>query len=172
MTDPRPLVVTALLEPMVQSRIEAWRRAFYPAGQNRVPAHVTLFRQLPGSELAAVRRQIKRICAEVAPPVVMVTQVLRREAGVALRLRAPGLADICDELAAGWAGLLTPQDRAGFAGQITIQNKVTAAEAKACHAQLAAGFVPFTTRAVAIALWRYCDGPWEALGSTAFRGRS
>ncbi len=31
---------------------------------------------------------------------------------------------------------------------------------------------PFTTRAVALALWRYCDGPWEALGSTAFRGRS
>jgi hypothetical protein len=170
--DPRPLVVTALLEPAVQARFESWRRAYYPAAGNRVPAHLTLFRQLPGRELDAVRRRIKLICAEAAPPVVTVTEVVRRDAGVAFRVRSPALVDICDELAAGWFGLLTPQDRAGFSGQITIQNKVTAAEAKAAQVKLAAGFAPFATRAVAIALWRYCDGAWEALGSTAFRGQS
>ena len=171
MLDPRPLVVSALLEPAVQARFEAWRRAFYPAAFNRVPAHLTLFRQLPGRELDAVKRRLKTVCAEVAPPAVAVAEVVRRDAGVAFRLRSPVLADVCDELAAGWIGLLTPHDQAGFAGQITIQNKVTAATAKATQAQLAAGFTPFTTRAVAIALWRYCDGAWEAIGTTAFRGR-
>ncbi len=55
MLDPRPLIVTALLEPGVQARFEALRRAHYPAALNQVPAHVTLFRQLPGRELDAVQ---------------------------------------------------------------------------------------------------------------------
>jgi hypothetical protein len=172
MLDPRPLIVTALLEPAVQARFEALRRALYPAARNQVPAHVTLFRQLPGRELDAVRRRIKTICAEVAPPLVTVTEAERRKCSVAFRLRAPLLADVHAELAAGFTGLLTPQDRAGFAGRITVQNKVTPAEARATQALLAAAFTPFTTRAVALALWRYCDGPWEPIGSTAFRGRS
>ncbi len=172
MLDPRPLIVTALLEPAVQARFEALRRAHYPAARNQVPAHVTLFRQLPGREIDAVKRRLKAICAEIAPPPVTVNEVERREGSVAFRLRAPILADVHAELTAGWTGLLTPQDRAGFAGHITVQNKVTPGEARATQAQLAATFIPFTTRAIALALWRYCDGPWEALGSTAFRGRS
>jgi hypothetical protein len=172
MLDPRPLIVTALLEPGVQARFEALRQAHYPAARNQVPAHVTLFRQLPGREIDAVKRRIKIVCAEVAPPPVIVTEIERREGSVAFRLRAPTLADAQAELAAGFTGLLTPQDRAGFAGHVTVQNKVTPAEARATQVLLAATFLPFTTRAVALALWRYCDGPWEALGATAFRGRS
>lgn len=171
MLDPRPLIITALLEPAVQARFEALRRAHYPVARNKVPAHVTLFRQLPGRELDVVRRRIKVICAEVAPPEVTVTAVECRETGVAYRLRAPTLGAVHDALAAGWAGLLTPQDQAGFAGHVTVQNKVTPAEARATRSLLAATFEPHATRAVALALWRYCDGPWDALGSTAFRGR-
>jgi 2'-5' RNA ligase len=172
MLDPRPLIVTALFEPAVQARFEALRRAHYPAALNRVPAHLTLFRQLPGREIDAVRRRLKMIAAQVPPPRIDVTGLQRRDAGVAITLRAPDLADVRDELAAGFAGLLIPQDQAGFAGHVTVQNKVTPAQARATHAQLAATFTPFTTRAVALTLWRYCDGPWETLGSTAFRGRS
>lgn len=172
MLDPRPLIITALLEPAAQARFEALRRAHYPAERNQVPAHVTLFRQLPGRELDAVKRRLKTICAEVPPPPVTVTEIERREGSVAFRLRAPALADVQAELAANWAGLLTPQDRAGFAGHVTVQNKVTPAQARATQALLAATFLPFTTRAIALALWRYCDGPWESLGTTAFRGRS
>ena len=36
---------------------------------------------------------------------------------------------------------------------------------------LEAGFTPFSTRAVAVAIWRYLDGPWHPLGQVAFRGR-
>lgn len=169
--DPRPLILTALAEPQAQAWFEALRRAHYPAALNRVPAHVSLFHQLPGRELAAVKRRLKAVCGAVPPPEIAVTGVKATGQGAALRLRSPDLEDVRAELAAGWDTLLIPQDRAGFQPHLTIQNKVTAQAARATIAAVEAGFVPFVTRAVAIAIWRYCDGPWQALGSVSFRGR-
>lgn len=170
-TDPRPLILTALLEPAVQARFEALRRAHYPPERNQVPAHVSLFHQLPGRELDAVRRRLKTLAAEYPPPAVAVTGLKQLGFGVAYRLRGPELVQCRAELADGWSTLLIPQDRAGFDPHVTIQNKVTPAEAKATFHALSASFVPFETRAVALAIWRYCDGPWEALGSVPFRRR-
>jgi 2'-5' RNA ligase len=169
--DPRPLILTALLEPHVQARFEDLRRTHYPPELNRVPAHVSLFHQLPGSELEAVKRRLKALCAEMPPPPVAVTGLKLLGKGVAYKLRAPELVDLRGELADGWSTLLIPQDRAGFDPHVTIQNKVTPASAKATLAHLSGSFLPFDTRAVAIAIWRYFDGPWEALGSVPFRGR-
>lgn len=169
--DPRPLILTAALEPPVQARFEQLRRDHYPPALNRVPAHVSLFHHLPGSELDAVKRRLKALCGEMPPPVVSVTGLKLLGRGVAYKLRAPELVDLRAELADGWSTLLIPQDRAGFDPHVTVQNKVTPAEAKATLASLSAGFLPFATRVVAVGIWRYCDGPWEALGSVAFRGR-
>ena len=169
--DPRPLILTAVLEPQVMARFEALRRNWYPAALNRVPAHVSLFHHLPGRELAAVRRRLKVVCGEVPPPEVAVTGLKSLGKGVAFKLRSPVLEAVRAELADGWDTLLIPQDRAGFQPHVTVQNKAGPAEAKAALQTLAAGFEPFSTRALAIAVWRYCDGPWEALGETAFRGR-
>ncbi len=171
MIDHRPLILTALAAPTAQARFEALRRAHYPAALNRVPAHISLFHQLPGRELDAVRRRLKAVCALVPPPDIAVTGLKFTGYGVALKLRAPALDDIRAELADGWDTLLIPQDRAGFQPHLTLQNKVTPAGARATLAQLEAAFQPFVTQAVAIAIWRYCDGPWEALGQVAFRGR-
>jgi len=169
--DPRPLILTALLEPSAQARFEAWRRAHYPAELNRVPAHLSLFHHLPGREIEAIKRRLKALCGEIPPPEIAVTGFTLLEKGVAVRLRAPLLEDFRAELAAGWGTLLIPQDRAGFQPHVTVQNKVASADAKATLAVLTAGFIPFVTRAVGVAIWRYLDGPWEALGSVAFRGR-
>jgi 2'-5' RNA ligase len=168
--DPRPLILTALLEPHVQARFEDLRRAHYPRELNRVPAHVSLFHHLPGSELEAVKRRVKALCADYAPPAVTVTGLKLLGRGVAFRLRAPTLSDLRAELAEGWSTLLIPQDRAGFDPHVTIQNKVDPVAAKATLATLAASFVPFETRARAVAIWRYCDGLWEPLGEVSFRG--
>ena len=93
--------------------------------------------------------------------------------GVAYKLRTPELSALRAELADGWSTLLIPQDRAGFDPHVTVQNKVTPAEAKATLASaVGRASCPSTTRAIAVAIWRYCDGPWEALGSVAFRGRT
>jgi hypothetical protein len=168
--DYRPLILTALLEPQAQARFEALRRAHYPAALNQVPAHVSLFHHLPGSELAAVKRRLQALCGPLPSPVVDVVGLKSLGRGVAFRLRSDELDDVRAELAAGWSTLLIPQDRAGFQAHVTVQNKVTSAEARATLQALAAGFVPFQTRAIAVAIWRYCDGPWQALGQVAFRG--
>lgn len=169
--DPRPIILTALFEPRAQAYFETLRRAHYPAALNRVPAHVSLFHQLPGRELAAIRGRLKSLCGQLPPPAVEVTGLKLLGYGVAFKLRAPELDDLRAELAQGWEGLLIPQDRGGFAGHVTVQNKVTPAAAKATLAGLARGFEPFATRVVAVGVWRYLDGPWEDLGAVAFRGR-
>ena len=169
--DPRPLILTALLAPPAQARFEALRRAHYPAELNRVPAHVSLFHHLPGRELAAVKRRLQAVCGPLPPPQVNVAGLKSLGGGVAFQLRSPELDSVRAELADGWQTLLIPQDRAGFRGHVTVQNKVSSAAAKATLQGLQAGFVPFATMAVAVAIWRYLDGPWEALGTVAFRGR-
>ncbi|OYU15262.1 MAG: phosphoesterase HXTX [Alphaproteobacteria bacterium PA4] len=171
MSDPRPLILTALLPPADQARCEALRRAHYPPALNRVPAHISLFHQLPGRELAAVKRRLRVVCGEVPPPEIAVTGLKSLGGGVALKLHSPELEAVRAELAAGWDTLLIPQDRAGFQPHLTLQNKVTPAEARATLLRLEAAVAPFRTQAVAIAVWRYCDGPWELLGQIGFRGR-
>ena len=74
MLDPRPLILTAVLEPEAQAWFEAARRAHYPVTLNQVPAHVSLFHHLPGSELEAIKRRLKAVCGQVAPPGVVVAQ--------------------------------------------------------------------------------------------------
>ena len=169
--DPRPLILTALLAAPAQAKFEALRRAHYPPEQNRVPAHVSLFHQLPGRELAAIKRRLQAVCGPLPPPPVEVVGVKSLGKGAAFALRSENLANIHAELADGWSTLLIPQDRGGFQGHVTVQNKVTSGEARATVQALQAGFRPFATAVVAIAVWRYLDGPWEALGQVAFRGR-
>ncbi|KPF72499.1 hypothetical protein IP88_09985 [alpha proteobacterium AAP81b] len=147
------------------------RRAHYPADRNQVPAHISLFHQLPGSQLDAVKRRLKAVCGALPPPRADITGLKSLGQGVAARIVSPELVAVRDELAEGWAGLLIAQDRHGFAPHLTIQNKVTAAEARATLARLETGFTPIATRIVALALWRYLDGPWQPLGEIAFRGR-
>ncbi len=169
--DPRPLILTALLEPAAQAHFDGLRRAYFPPERNYIPAHVTLFHHLPGSELAAVKTRLKRLCADAPPPRITVASVKFTGNGVSYSLQSPELDGLRAELADAWATLLIPQDRNGFRPHVTVQNKVDAGVARTTHAQLASGFAPWPTRAVALALWRYLGGPWEALGTTVFRER-
>jgi 2'-5' RNA ligase len=168
--DPRPLIVTALLDRTSMARFEALRRSHYPPERNQVSAHVTLFRQLPGRELDAVRRQIKAI-ARVTPP--LAADVLPPRAngnGVAFPLVAPELVMVHAELADGWASLLIASDRAQLHPHVTVQNKVRATLARATLDVLERDFVPWRAQVTSIALWRYLDGPWESLGEIRLRG--
>lgn len=170
--DPRPLILTALLAPAAQSRFEALRRAHYPPDLNQVPAHVSLFHHLPGSELAAVKRRLLAVCGPLPPPKIEIAGLKSLGRGVAFQLRSPELDGVRAELADGWNTLLIPQDRAGFRAHVTVQNKVTGAVARATFETLRAGFLPFVTTVTGVAIWRYLGGPWQALGEVAFRGRS
>ena len=171
MTDFRPLVLTARPDVTPLARFEALRRAHYPAALNRVPAHISLFHQLPGSELVAVIERLRLTAREHPAPRVAATGLRSLGRGVAVTLRSSDLEALHADLAAAWEPLLIPQDRHRFGGHVTIQNKVTPAVARATLGTLTEEFIPFEFEfdIVAIDVWRYLDGPWAHIHATTLR---
>jgi 2'-5' RNA ligase len=167
MRDDGPLILSAVLDAPVQRRLDALRRAHFPPERNHLDAHVTLFHHLPGAHEDAVAARVAQAVQRTPPP-IDVTGVRSLGRGVAVVLASPELAAVRAGLARAFAPWLTTQDRSTHDLHVTVQNKVAPAAARALHEELAASFVPERTRAVALALWRYRGGPWEAVARFAF----
>ncbi len=157
-----PLILTLLLDPPTQERLEAERQRHFPPERNHIPAHVCLFHHLPGEELTGIRLRLARLAGQPALP-VRVAGLRSLGRGVAYMLESPALLALRGALARDWAPWLTAQDRQGFRPHATIQNKVSPAEAVGLLAMLQAGFTPWEAQGVGIALWHYRGGPWEAV---------
>jgi hypothetical protein len=100
MTDFRPLILTARPDAASLARFEALRRAHYPAALNRVPAHISLFHQLPGSELTAVVARLRHTARDHPAPRVEAAGLRSLGRGVAIMLRSPELGALHADLAA------------------------------------------------------------------------
>ena len=163
-----PIIVTALFGPGDDGWLQQLRRTHYPAGRNRVPAHLTLFHHLaPGLE-AELSSRLAKATAAPRPP-AMVAGIMDLGQGTALRVESLALEGIREDLAVAFHGLLTPQDRAPWRPHVTIQNKVEPRAARALQQQLRAGFEPRPLQIRALASWRYLGGPWEQLKVHPFR---
>ena len=161
MTD-APLIVSLLLGQETQARFEAERAAHFPAGRTAVGAHVTLFHALP----AALRDDVAEVLARAATGpalTVRVQEVHSLGRGVAYRLACPALARLHAQWQERWREHLTRQDAQPLRLHVTVQNKVTGAEARRTLVHLRDGFEPWTTPGVALELWRYDGGPWTHL---------
>jgi 2'-5' RNA ligase len=170
MDDPRPLILTAMPEPRAQAHFQAMRDRHFPPERNIVPAHLTLFHHLPGSQRSDIEARLKTL-ARLTPPLdAEVAGVRSLGGGTAYDIRCDGLLDVRAELAHAWATLLIPQDRQGFRPHITIQNKVRGGVARALRVSLAADLAPWRFRILCLTLWRYLGGPWERLRDFPFRG--
>ena len=165
-----PLLLTLQFAPAPQARFDRLRTLHFPPERNHIPAHVTLFHALPGSEIATVQKMVgERAAATPACDVrVMGLRFLGR--GVAYALEAPEIAAVRAHLATAWRPWLTPQDAQAWRPHLTIQNKADPAEARALHAAMQAAFVPFTVQATALLLWHYRGGPWERAGRFPLAG--
>jgi hypothetical protein len=149
--------------------LQELRRTHYPPDRNRVPAHLTLFRQLPPSAEGEVDRRLKEY-AVAAPPRAFVAGVMDLGEGTALRIDSEELEDLRQGLAHTFHGLLTPQDAGPWRPHVTIQNKVEPREARRLQGNLRASFRPRPLAIRALATWRYLGGPWEAAKTYVFRG--
>ena len=163
-----PIIVTALFGPGDDGWLQQLRRTHYPAERNQVPAHLTLFHQLPPSLEGELSDRLARAAAAPPPPATF-TGLMDLGEGTAFRVESPALEAIREELADAFHGLLMPQDRAAWRPHITIQNKVEPRLARALQQQLAATFEPRPLLIRALASWLYLDGPWERLKVHPFR---
>ena len=162
-----PLILTLDLGAH-QERYDALRDEHFPPRSYRLPAHLTLFHQLPGEEEEAVAEHLRAVARAAAPLPLHFAEPMALGSGVAVRVRSAAARALRAALAAHWADRLTPQDR-GFRAHVTIQNKVDAETARATMEAFAAGFEPHDGEAPALLLWRYRGGPWERAGRFRFR---
>lgn len=163
MRDADPLILTAAFDPRSARMLQALRDAHFPAGLNIVPAHLTLFHHLPGANLPTILAALRADPLTAPPFRTGGLKSLGR--GVAIEIVCPPLLALRQRLAAVWADDLTAQDRQGFRAHVTVQNKVTAAEARATLEQLTVGFGGESGTLEGLDLWWYRGGPWEPAGS-------
>jgi hypothetical protein len=91
--------------------------------------------------------------------------------GTALAIESNALQQIRALIADRFHGALTAQDSHRLRLHITVQNKVTRAEAKALQAQLAMAEIERDFGFSGLGLHIYRGGPWEAAGRWSFRGK-
>ena len=155
-----PLILTLAFDEDTFARFDGLRRRHFPQALNHIPAHATLFHNLPGGAEAGVRETIALLARTVPPPEVAVTGLRFTGRGVAYVLESEALSAFRARLAKTFDAHLTPQDKQGWRPHVTVQNKVAPETARALHAALADDFAPFHFTAPATRLWRYLGGPW------------
>lgn len=165
-----PLIVTADFSAPDYAWLEGLRRANYPAEQNRVPVHLTMFQGLPPSALEDVRHQLALHSAG-SPPRATVAGLMNLTGGVAFRIVADDLEAIRESIADHFHGLLCAPDAAGWRPHVTIQNKVPPKQARALIAELERDFRPRPLGIAGLSVHRYRGGPWETVATYSFRGR-
>ena len=164
-----PLLVTAQLPPDVFAWADGLRRAHFPPERNKVRAHVTLFNSLPPSVEDEVRRLLVRHSA-AAPPSAWITGLMPLGGGTAFAIDSPGLSAMHEDMVESLHGVLTAQDGGRRKLHVTVQNKVSGAEAKALQTELATDFRPRNFSFAGLELHRYLGGVWEDAGTWPFRG--
>ena len=165
-----PLILTALLPPELQARMNALRREHFPPERNHLPAHVTLFHAFPPSCEAELRQVMAQIAGANPPPRGRLAGLMPLGGGTAIALSSPALLAIRDDVADRFHALLSPQDRGRPRLHVTIQNKVSAGEARRLQMKLSQEMHPLDFAFTGLALNAYQGGPWHDLKSRSFRG--
>ena len=166
-----PLIVTALMGAADQALFDRLRTTYFPPERNQLAAHLTMFHAIPHMLEDELRHRMAAIAAELAPPRATIAGLMNLGGGTAYRIVSEDLDAIRIELASAFRGHLTQQDSHGWRPHITVQNKVTAAQARALHDQLALGFAPRALDIVGLAFHHYEGGPWRLGHRYPFRAK-
>ncbi len=162
------LLLTLDLDENSQAFFESERRRYFPPELNVVPAHLMLFHNLPGEEMARIRHELSRASDACRPMTLRITRLRSLGRGVAYQVECGSLVLLRARLAALFHSWLSPQDQHGYRPHITIQNKVSTEEAKLTLQALQARFVPLEAVGTGLSLWSYLGGPWEFVARFPF----
>jgi len=166
---PAPLILTVELPHGLQATLDGLRRAHYPAGAARAPAHLTLFRHLPGPQLRSLVDDARRLAAETPCPDVAIPGLSRPDTMVSLQVESRNLGDFRERLADWWSPLLTPGDAAPARLHLTIAAHLKPQTARRLHASLERQFRPTSFTARACLLWQHAEPRWLPLVRLGFR---
>lgn len=164
-----PLLVTADLPPDVFKWANALRQAHFPPERNKLKAHVTLFHALPPS-VEDELRELLAMLARQAPPAARINGVMKLDGGTALAVESPGMVELHAVLQDRMRGLTILKDSGAPRLHITIQNKVSALEAKALQKQLEVVLHPRDFHFRGFELFAFRDGIWQPIRAYPFRG--
>lgn len=163
-----PLILTAELPASLQASLDGLRRIHYPAGAARAPAHLTLFRHLPGPQLRALVDDARRLAADTPGPSIAITGLNRPDTSVSLKVESAGLDEFRERLASWWNPLLTPGDAAQARLHITIAAHLQPQAAHHLAAMVAGGFRPASFTGRACLLWQHAEPRWLPLVRLGF----
>lgn len=163
-----PFIVTLAVDDASFLRLDSWRRSYFPAERNFIPAHVSLLHKLPGDALAWVESILEHATRDVPSFDVSFAALERRGTLVTIDVVSPPLEQLHAALASAFHEVLTPQDRQKFRPHVTLVNKCSVDEAKGREVSLRNLFSPWVGRAEGLLLWRYLGGPWEEVGAMRF----
>lgn len=165
-----PLILAATLPPDLQAWATALRDRHFPPERNHLAAHVTLFHALPPASAAELAGLLTRLTRQNPPPDAQLQGVISLGRGTALALASPAMLALRDEIAEHFHGNLSAQDGHRPRLHITVQNKVSPADAKALQAELAPVVAPRRFAFRGFSLFRYMGGPWDHVRDWSFRG--
>lgn len=167
----QPLILTLQFDPHADAFFQEMRQRHFPPALNIVPAHLTLFHQLPGEAQDIVLRRVGEAVVAIAPFPVTVTGLKKLGRGVAYRVEGDALDKLRARLAADFSQWLIAQDREPFRPHVIIQNKVSPHEAAALYDHLARDFTPFEAAAEGVQIWSYEGGPWRPVAAVPFQAQ-
>ncbi len=161
-----PLIITLELEKEDKERLNALRKAHFPAYSNYLDAHLTLFHKLPSDE-PLITLTLKDLAAR-QPMLLEVNAVISFGNGVAFTILSEELQQLHAGMQHTFRSWLTRRDRQVLRPHITIQNKVTAFKATRLQEELQATFQPYTIKATGFSTWHYLGGPWKPIAFIPF----
>ncbi|WP_435015423.1 2'-5' RNA ligase family protein [Tundrisphaera sp. TA3] len=164
------LLVTLGFDSPTFARLDALRRRYFPPERNFIPAHISLFHHLPGSEFATIDEALAASAASRGPIDLAFRTIRRMDRGMMAVVEAAGLAAIHARLAAAFKTWLTPQDRQPFRSHVTIMNKAERDDAARAFGELQATWNPWDGVGDRLLLWEYRGGPWDAVAEYPFSG--
>ncbi len=170
-TSPAPFIVTAELPVDIFAWANGLRAEHFPPERNFLKAHVTLFHSFAPSLREELPRYLSRMAAEFAPPAADLNGLMDLGGGTALAIRSPAMLAIRQLIADHFWDMLTKQDQGGKKLHITVQNKVSRADALALQVKLADRIQPRSFAFTGLGLHIYRRPHWEAVNTWKFRGK-
>lgn len=165
----RALLLTARVAPDDLAPFTALRDRFFPPARNYLPAHITLFHQLPQAALDELTVALAAGVAATAPFTVGVLPPVSLGRGVAYPVEARRLQQLRRPLRERFDPLLTEQDRRPWKRpHLTVQNKVTVEEARRLLRHLTYRYRSCQLRIEGLEVHRYDGGPWTLLATHLF----